>query len=286
MTMGMRCLWVLLGLAWVTMAAEPARLTADDYAQAVRATRAKLPKGFHLVVKEPFIVVGDETPATVEKRATATVGWAVEQLRKLYFPRDPEQVITIWLFKDKASYAKHTWELFQDVPGTPYGYYDDEEHALVMNIATGGGTLIHELVHPFMAANFTACPSWFNEGLASLYEQSSQREGRMVGLTNWRLAGLQEAIRGQTTVPFATLTGTTPGQFYGQGSGLHYAQARYLCYYLQEKGLLQAFYRRFQREAGRDPTGFATLQAVLGEQDMAAFQERWEAWVLGLRFAP
>ena len=42
-----------------------------------------------------------------------------------------------------------------------------------MNIATGGGTLVHEIVHPFMAANFEQCPSWFNEGLGSLYEQSA-----------------------------------------------------------------------------------------------------------------
>ena len=32
--------------------------------------------------------------------------------------------------------------------------------------------LVHEMVHPFMDADFPACPAWFNEGLASLYEQS------------------------------------------------------------------------------------------------------------------
>lgn len=284
-----RCCLVLLVAVLAAGAApteRPARFTAEQVAQAVRATRAKLPKGFHLLVQEPFIVVGDEAPAVVERRAAQTVGWAVAQLRRLYFPRDPEQIITIWLFKDQASYKKHTWELFQDVPGTPYGYYDDSEHALIMNIATGGGTLIHELVHPFMAANFPACPAWFNEGLASLYEQSSQRDGGIVGLTNWRLAGLQQAIRDRTTLPFAKLTGTTTAQFYGTGSGLHYAQARYLCYYLQEKDLLTRYYARFRQDAATDPTGYATLQAILGEQDMAAFQQRWEAWVLELRFEP
>jgi len=28
--------------------------------------------------------------------------------------------------------------------------------------------LVHEIVHPFMRANFPECPAWFNEGLASL----------------------------------------------------------------------------------------------------------------------
>ena len=34
-----------------------------------------------------------------------------------------------------------------------------------MNISTGGGTLVHEIVHPFIEANFPACPPWLNEGL-------------------------------------------------------------------------------------------------------------------------
>jgi len=51
---------------------------------------------------------------------------------------------------------------------------------------------VHEIVHPFMAANFPDCPAWFNEGLASLYEQSSERDGKIIGLTNWRLAVCRE----------------------------------------------------------------------------------------------
>jgi hypothetical protein len=59
-----------------------------------------------------------------------------------------------------------------------------------MNIQTGGGTLVHEIVLPFMEANFPQCPPWFNEGLGSLYEASSERDGEIIGLLNWRLKGL------------------------------------------------------------------------------------------------
>ena len=51
-----------------------------------------------------------------------------------------------------------------------------------MNIDTGGGTLVHEIVHPFIAANFPECPAWFNEGLASLYEQCGDHRGPDLGL--------------------------------------------------------------------------------------------------------
>jgi hypothetical protein len=153
-----------------------------------------------------------------------------------------------------------------------------------MNIATGGGTLVHEIVHPFMAANFPSCPAWFNEGLGSLYEQCGDREGRIVGFTNWRLAGLQAAIRKKQLPTFQRLCTMTDQDFYRDDRGTHYAQARYLCYYLQEQGLLQKFYRRFAAKHGEDPGGYRTLETVLARDDMQAFQKEWEAFVLKLTF--
>jgi hypothetical protein len=74
------------------------------------------------------------------------------------------------------------------------------------------------------------------------------------------------------------------GEFYGGLSySQYYAQARYVCYYLQEKGLLVKFYHQFVADAQRDPTGFETLKRVLGEKDMEAFKRKWEKFVLGLR---
>ena len=153
-----------------------------------------------------------------------------------------------------------------------------------MNISTGGGTLVHEIVHPFMESNFEACPSWFNEGLASLYEQCSDNRGRIWGGTNWRLRGLQEAIAENRVPSFKTLCSTTTYEFYEEDPGTNYSQARYLCYYLQEQGLLKEYFHQFRKNAKADPTGYDTLQAVLETNDMAAFKKRWEAYVGGLRF--
>ena len=170
---------------------------AADYAKHLAALKKKVPsKGFTVVVQAPFVVIGDESAAVVKRRAEQTVKWAVDRLKESYFSKEPSEILDIWLFKDKASYEKHCKSIFNDEPDTPYGYFSHTEKALIMNIATGGGTLVHEIVHPFMAANFPKCPAWFNEGLGSLYEQSgSSREGKIIGLTNWRLAGLQKAIR-------------------------------------------------------------------------------------------
>jgi hypothetical protein len=212
------------------------------------------------------------------------VQWAVRHLKDSYFEKNPDHIITIYLFRDAASYQKHVKELFGDAPDTPYGYYSPSHKALVMNIATGGGTLVHEMVHPFMSANFPKCPAWFNEGLASLYEQSAERDGKIVGLTNWRLHGLQKTIRAGELGSFRGLTETDDHGFYRMDRGSNYAQARYLCYWLQEHGKLRAFYRSFITAADQDPTGYDTLVKVVGAEDFEAFEKRWRAWVLTLRF--
>lgn len=268
------------------LAAPPraAGFTPADYAQHVMALRERVPAGFTVVIEPPFVVIGNDAPDEVRELSRRTVRWAVTHLKRDYFAADPSKILDIWLFRDEESYNHHARELFGAMPDTPYGYYSESDGALVMNIATGGGTLVHEIVHPFMDANFPERPAWLNEGLASLYEQSAESDGHIVGLTNWRLAGLQRRIRAGTLPSFRELTATTERQFYDDSRGDNYAQARYLLYYLQEKGLLVEFYRRFKADHAADPTGYQTLVAVLGERDMAAFQQRWEQYVLDLTF--
>lgn len=279
------------GYAVPSVAAAPSRAVAAGTNVAFAAHLAQLqprvPTGFTVIVQPPFVVLGDEAPERVRRRAIDTVQWAVDRIRQDFFPNDPAEIIDIWLFRDRESYTNFAWRLFGDRPDTPFGYYSSVHQALIMNISTGGGTLVHEIVHPFMRANFPRCPSWFNEGLASLYEQASERNGHICGLVNWRLPGLQEAIRAGKLMTFQQLTATTDDEFYCRDSGghysEHYAQARYLCYYLQEKGLLARYYKQFQAGAQHDPTGYETLQRVLAEKDMDGFQKKWQQFVLGLQ---
>jgi hypothetical protein len=235
-------------------------------------------------VAEPFVVIGDGDPATVQQWANQVVGWAVDRLKRQFFDRDPNRILNVWLFEGEASYRQHNLRLFGTEPTTPFGYYSSDEDALVMNIETGGGTLVHELVHPFVEANFPNCPAWFNEGLGSLFEQSAESEGQIVGLVNRRLAGLQQAIHRGRLPSFARLTATSSRAYYDEDPGTNYAQARYLLYYLQQHGLLERYYRQFVAAAKHDPTGYRTLKRVLGQDDMARFQRSWEAFVMQLAF--
>ena len=263
--------------------------TDADYARHVMRLRKKIPAGgmFNIAIQRPFVVIGDAPSARIRAYSTGTIKWAVDKLKKAYFEKDPREILDIWLFSSEKVYRKYAWEIYRDKPNTHFGYYSSVGKALIMNISTGGGTLVHEIVHPFVEANFPACPSWFNEGLGSLYEQSGERSGEIIGLTNWRLAGLQKAIKAKRVPSFRTLTATSTRQFYAEDKGTNYAQVRYLCYYLQEMGLLRKYYKDFVANHKTDPTGYETLKKTLNlktDKDMDAFKKKWEAYVLKLIF--
>lgn len=264
----------------------PSSTIADtDFDQHVELLKKKLPSSdFTIIVQRPFVVIGDEPAAAVKEHSERTVKWAVDKLKQDYFSQDPKEILDIWLFKDSASYEKNAVLLFGEKPTTPYGYYSSRHRALVMNISTGGGTLVHEIVHPFVEANFPECPAWLNEGLGSLYEQCGEVNGHLHGYTNWRLPGLQAAIKARTVITFKELTSLDSNKFYDDERGDHYAQARYLCYYLQQNGLLAKFYREFHAHQKEDASGYITLRRILGPRiNMNVFQKQWETFVLGLR---
>ena len=265
-------------------AASPHGFTEADYAARAAALRARLGPAFTVRIEPPFVVVGDLGPEGVARQSEGTVRWAAALLKQDFFTKDPAELLEVWMFKDAASYEDHTLAFFGIRPTTPYGFYSSEHRALIMNIRTGGGTLVHEIVHPFVEANFPECPAWFNEGLGSLYEQAGEENGHIHGYTNWRLPGLQKAIRAGKVPSFRDFTKTTTDEFYHADPGSNYGQARYLCYYLQEQGLLVRFYKDFRDHVADDPTGYAALQRALSTKDLDAFKKGWEAWVLGLSF--
>lgn len=275
------CGWLVF---WWSGWALPGAHAASAEALEARAAELKkaLPAGYTVLIEAPWVVVGNEPPERVAARAE-TVRWATRRLEADFFPKRPAEVWTIWLFADDRSYREGATELLgHEAPSTPYGYALGGQ--LVMNIATGGGTLVHEMVHPYVDAQTTGAPAWLNEGLGSLFEQCGEREGHIVGLTNWRLAGLQQAIVAGTLPPFEVLFAQSSHGFYREDPGTNYGQSRYLLYWLQERGLLRTFWTRWLADREGDPTGVATLRRVLGTDDLIAWQADWERWVLRLRF--
>jgi len=258
---------------------------AEPSAQDLATRKADLEKklagaGFTVLIEGPFVVVGDEGNKMEEKRASGFMRWAITLLEKDYFGKRPDKLIEVWLFRNEKSFRAGAKKYFGDEPDTPYGYYSPDRDALVMNIGPGAGTLSHELVHPYLEANFPNVPSWFNEGLASLYERPVEKKGHIVGLPNWRLPNLKREIKAKTLPSLDKLLKTTRDGFY-EAPYDSYAYARYLLLYLQEQGKLHEFYEKFVADT-KDPSGQAALEAVLG-QDIATFEPLWRKWVLALQ---
>ena len=269
--------------------AEPKRpdgFTPADYVQHVMALRDKLGDQLGKItvrIEPPFVVIGDAGDAALARDAR-TVRWAADHLEQDFFAHRPTKILDIYLFHDAHSYAHGVKALTGEAPDTPYGFYSRAHGGLFMNIATGGGTLVHEIVHPYVEADFPNAPTWLNEGLGSMFEQSAEKDGHIIGLPNWRLAGLQKALARGDVPSFRALAEMSSDTFYNDDSGVHYAEARYLLYYLQQQSKLRDFYRAFRDARAKDPSGYATLVATLGENDMDAFRTRWEAFVSRLRF--
>ena len=239
---------------------------------------------YTIITSDPFVVIGNESPDVVARRLKHTINWAAQRLRREYFTKSPSAPLEIWLLNDEASYRQVCTERFDLEPTTPFGFYLSRKRALLMNISTGSGTLVHELVHPYIEVNFPKCPAWFNEGLASLYEQCQDRNGRIWGLTNWRLRRLQLQLHDDRVLTFEQLCGLRDTEFYDDTTGLHYAQARYLCHFLQEKALLTTFYREFRENVAVDPSGYETLSHLLREKIGERWEAEWRSYAASLRF--
>lgn len=256
--------------------------TPDEVDTHLKDTREKAIGGFAVLYVAPFAIAGQGPRDSIKEIAQQVVGISAAFLKKEYFPRDPKDIVTLWMFEGETSYRSHVNRLFGGVPPSPYGYYDPCNDILAADISLGLGTVIHEMVHAFMEANFPDCPAWFNEGLASLYEHTETEDGRVRGLVNWRLPPLKASIQRKKLPSLDDLLATSSGEFYGDRRGTYYAMARYLMYYLQEKKLLSNYYHRFLQTHSEDPTGKTALLEVLRIGNLDAFQRQWETFVTAL----
>ena len=266
---------------WLLLAQPAAGPDPAEVAQHLLELKKTLPRGMTVVLERPFLVIGDEAPEVVRSRAKSLVRWTRDLLLKDFFEKVPEQLEEIWVFKDAPSYERASRTLFATEPETPYGYYLPSRRAQVMNIRPGGGTLVHEMVHPFMHQAWPEAPGWLNEGLASLFEFPYEEKGHLKGRVNWRLPALKKGLGARVVPSFKSIAHLSANAFYEDPYGVHYAEARYICYWLQEKGVLAAFVRRAIELKGVDPTGWQALSEVLGK-DPDTFRPEWEAYVLGL----
>ncbi len=258
---------------------------ARDCAAVAKRLDDRLGDDCHVISRPPFVIGGDMSERRLREWHTDTIGPAARAMAHCYFETAPDRPITVLLFTGEQSYNHYAKELFGDDDVSIYGYYKPGVRTLVMNIGTGGGTLVHELTHALIDFDYSRVPDWFNEGLASLHEQCGFREGPegpwVEGFENWRLPGLKEAIRRGRLRPLASLI--RDDDFRGRQEGTNYAQARYFCLYMQRKGMLKDCYRALRRHQKDDPLGYQTISDLFADVSWARLDHDFQAWVLTLK---
>src|SRR5690606_31700250 len=155
-----------------------------------------------------------------------TILAAQRALEAQYFDKRLDEPVLILLFESAGPYRAFAARHLNDENVPHYGFFRQQDNLMLMNVGTGTGTLVHELVHALIRPDFPGVPSWFNEGFASLFEQCTIDGRTITGLPNWRLAGLQRAIRADTLRPLTEMM--RDADFYApRHVGANYAQSRY-----------------------------------------------------------
>jgi hypothetical protein len=151
----------------------------------------------------------------------------------------------------------------------------------LVDAATVGCNLMHEFTHALHYADQVGRdqyqPVWLMEGIASMYENSEVVAGHVVPRVNHRLIELQQEVKGNKHLPFAKMMKLERRQF----TSHQYAQANYMCMYLQATGQLPQWYAAYNEGFVADSSGIAATEHIYGK-NINEVEKAWVAWLLQL----
>jgi hypothetical protein len=268
-------------------AADPLQTSLVSACQRTREDlMRRLGTRFTSIVHTPFVIAGDLDVARLERAYRETIVPARRALAIAFFDRNPDKPVTIVLLSGDDAYERCASALEGHRRAAYAGFYERKERRLLVNLDTGEGTLAHELTHALAHFDFPDMPEWFDEGLASLFEEARFSEDRLhiTGRGNWRSRDLLPALRDGTLRPLESLIGET--RVRNDHQALDYAHARYFCLYLQHRGLLEAFYRKFRSAVRTDATGLTTLRDLFGANDLSSIDGDFRSWAMAFERQP
>jgi hypothetical protein len=249
------------------------RAAAEDLGAHAAATK----------VTTPFVLAGPNRAALTGSEAF--IESVLAAYRRGRFDKSPQRAISIYVFPAAAAYHAYCRRVYGGTECmSHFGFYEPEERKIIMQ-GGAGGTLSHELAHPFYEADFPDGPTWLNEGIASVFEQPIlYPKGEIHGGKNWRLPRLIQALssaKEKDEARLESLFGMADATFRNDQESLHYAIARYACQWLDERGFLWPFYHAYRDDSASDPTGEAAFTKVVGKKPADATRE-WHRWLRAL----
>ncbi|MFH1422098.1 MAG: DUF1570 domain-containing protein, partial [Planctomycetota bacterium] len=163
------------------------------------------------------------------------------------------------------------------------GYYNDFDKRLVCSEIGNekGGILRHEFTHALHYADMSVRsqfrhPMWIAEGLATCFECSEIKDGKIYPIPSTRVGPLKEMMYKNEVIPFESLMKYDYVNFMKKAE-YTYAEVRYIIYYLFEKGKLLEWYETYCNLYNEDPTGILSLEKILGKK-IEEIEKEWIAW--------
>lgn len=264
----------------------PYDLDGDRNRRVAKAKEELGPRTVTAVISDIFVVIGPpgwQGPAF--DQSVALMRNSMAGFMNNRFGSKPSRAISVYLFPSGQPYEAFCKKKYEAPCIAHYGFYQPSDRYMVMNAGLGLGTLTHEIVHPLVEADFPQAPTWINEGIASVFEAPViTKPGEIHGVKNWRHPRLKRAMTSAGEKEHARLDvlfGMRDDVFRGDGEDLHYAMARYVCQWLDERGKLWTFYQRWRDTADTDPTGVKAFTEVVGMTPVEAHAV-WSKWVLAL----
>ena len=236
----------------------------------------------------------EETLAEVREEVRRLNTWAMANIfggvdEELAGPQDAWVLVVLPNQEDFQRWAAENYgpaaRNFNQAIGGHYSH--DDKQLVTMDL---GATTRHEFLHVLHWRSNTRHnqlhPIWVQEGLCSLIEDYDlSPEGDPVPVESWRTNQAQFLAKTGHLLKIEDLCGLSRQRFTSSRPLAMYAQARVLFLFIYREGKLRDWYTHFTEHFAEDPSGLASIVAVL-DGDLEAINERYADFCRALPEVP
>lgn len=238
-----------------------------DYSSVINEHSSIMPEGLSVTKFRQFVVFSELNEELTYRLIDNDMRNTIESMTINFVNKTPDKVTPVYLFENFDKYKLFVLKNYdvEEKDISPYGFYKISKNVIIIRYVSWKGSILHELTHRFIQADFPETPSWFDEGFASLNEKSTFKDGVLTGDFSLRIIPLRRAIKEGTYTGLKHLMETNDDELYGKRTSYYYAQSRYLLMYLQQQAQLDKYYKYFRDNFKKDRTGIKQLQEITGK---------------------